>query len=941
MGLEQGFTLAEPLGREKGQPLTIELAMAGDMLATLDPDGTALNVMGKDGQVVLRYTGLKTYDSDGRELRSRMEVRGERLLLRVEDEGARYPVVIDPLVQLAELVASDGAANDQFGYSVAVSGGTAIVGAPNHKVGSNVQQGAVYVFSQSGGTWTQQAELTALDGAAYDLFGVSVALSGNTVVVGAGGKTIGANPDQGAAYVFVQNGGTWTQQAELIASDGAAYDWFGLSVSVDGSVALVGAYNKTIGLNSGQGAAYVFDQNGESWTQQAELTASDGQSFDQFGASVAVSGTTGMVGSPLHSVGEQLLMGVAYVFVQRGETWGQQAELTARDGAAYDFFGAAVALDGSTSVIGAYDKTIASHYSQGAAYVFVQSGETWSQQGELTASDGAAYDQFGVAVSVSGSSAVIGANQHNVNSNLKQGAAYVFAQSGSSWSQQQEVTASDGAPGDQFGVAVSVSGNSVLVGANTKTVGSNSSQGATYIFATPVPAQITSPPKGSTLQGSSATFVWTAETGATNYQLWVGSAPGTHNIASIDTNGLTITVNNLPIDGSVIYVTLYGYAANTWTLQDSAEYTAVTIVKAVITSPPKNSTLTGTAAAFTWTAETGATSYQLWVGSSAGAHDIASLVTRGLGATINNLPTDGSQLYVTLYGYVSGWLVQDTAQYTAVTIVKAVITSPPKNSTLSGSSVPFIWTAETGATSYQLWVGSTPGTHDIASMTTSGLLATVNNMPTDGSQIYVTLYGYVGGWTVQDTAQYTAANLATAQITSPPKGSTLPGSRVMFTWSAEGGGTQYQLWVGNTPGSHDIAAVSTTGLTATVSGLPTDGRTLYVTLYGYAGRWTVQDTAQYTAANFAMAQIASPPKGSTLPGSAVTFTWSAEGGATSYQLWVGSTPGGHDIAASTTSNLSVNIAGIPTDGRAIYVSLYGYASTWTLQDTAQYTAASQ
>ena len=167
----------------------------------------------------------------------------------------------------------------------------------------------MYVFVQSGTTWNQQAELTASDGAAYDLFGVSVAISGSTAIVGAGGKTVASNADQGAAYIFTQSGGVWSQQAELIASDGSAYDWFGLSVAVDGGTAVAGAYNKTVGPNSGQGAAYVFTQSGTSWSQQAELTAADGDSYDQFSGSVAVSGTTALVGSPLHTVGPKYLHG--------------------------------------------------------------------------------------------------------------------------------------------------------------------------------------------------------------------------------------------------------------------------------------------------------------------------------------------------------------------------------------------------------------------------------------------------------------------------------------------------------------------------------------------------------------------------------------------------------------------------------------------------------
>jgi hypothetical protein len=292
--------------------------------------------------------------------------------------------------------------------------------------------------------------------------------------------------------------------------------------------------------------------------------------------------------------------------------------------------------------------------------------------------------------------------------------------------------------------------------------GTLSAQNYTFTFAsgtltvTPVTAQITSPPKGSTLTGSTATFTWSHESGATSYQLWLGRTPGTHDIVVASTGGLFVTVSNLPTDGSQIYATLYGYANGRWTVQDTATYTAATMLKAAITSPPKGSTLTSSTATFTWTAETGATSYQLWVGNTAGAHDIASLGTGGLSVTVTNLPTDGRPLYITLYGYAGGvWTMQDTATYTAM--LKAAITSPTKGSTLTGSTATFTWTAETGGTSYQLWVGNTAGAHDIGSFGTTRLSVTASNLPTDGRLLYVTLYGYAGGvWSVQDTATYTA-----------------------------------------------------------------------------------------------------------------------------------------------------------------------------------------
>jgi len=385
-------------------------------------------------------------------------------------------------IQQAELSASDGSPGSEFGISVAVDGGTAVVGARTN--GPNSLQGAGYVFVESGGTWSQQAKLTASDGAALDQFGHSVAVSGSTIVVGAPHHPFSlAGNGLGAAYVFVENGGAWSQQAELKASDGVAGDNFGDSVAVSGSTAVVGAAGHMVGSNQDQGAAYVFAPSAGTWTQQAEITASDGAASDQFGWSVAVSGSTSAVGAPGHWVGSNEL-GAAYVFVQSGTTWGQQAELTASDGVANDGFGSSIAVDGNTAVVGAVGHMVGLNVNQGAAYVFAQGGTAWSQQAELTASDGSAGDHLGSSVAVSGSTAIAGTWLHTVGSNAEQGAVYVFIPSGGTWSQQAELTASDGSMYNGFGVSVAVSGGTALAGAPSHAVGSNPAQGAAYVFGT-------------------------------------------------------------------------------------------------------------------------------------------------------------------------------------------------------------------------------------------------------------------------------------------------------------------------------------------------------------------------------------------------------------------------------------------------------------------------
>ena len=389
--------------------------------------------------------------------------------------------VAETVPESIELTANDGALSDQFGISVALSGTTALVGAESKTVGSNFAQGVVYVFTFNGSTWVQRQELTASDGAGGDGFGSSVALSDTTALVGAAGKTIGSNSGQGAAYVFTYNGSAWVQQQQLTASDGAAGDDFGNLVALSATTALVGAAEKTIGLNYAQGAAYVFTFNGSTWNQQKELTASDGHVYDQFGWSVALSGTTALIGAYFKTIGSNTQQGSAYVFTFNGSTWSQQQELTANDGAAYDYFGSSVALSGTTALVGAFEKTIGSNTAQGAAYVFVDSGGHWTQQQELTASDGATYDEFGNSVALSDTTALVGADEKTIGSNAIQGAAYVFEHSGNTWIQLHELTARNGIPQDFFGSSVALSGTSALVGASGST-GLDNSPGAAYVF---------------------------------------------------------------------------------------------------------------------------------------------------------------------------------------------------------------------------------------------------------------------------------------------------------------------------------------------------------------------------------------------------------------------------------------------------------------------------
>ncbi len=462
-GLEQGFILAQRARTARG-PLLIQLAGTGGWSVESTGDRVRLS----KGSVTLGYAGLKAWDATGAVLKSRLRGSGAGIEIEVEDARAVYPLTVDPTwSQQQELTASDGVGGDVFGYSVALSadGNTALVAA----TGNNPGQGAAYVFTRIGGTWTQQQELTAPDAEAFQNSGNSVALSGdgNTALVGDDG-----NSGKGAAYVFTRIGATWTPLQELTASDGVSFDGFGWSVALsgDGNTALVTA----VGEND-QGAAYVFTRSGETWTHQQQLTASDGATNDIFGCSAALSGdgNTALVGAYGHNFDR----GTAYVFTRVGATWTQHQEVTASDGMSNDGFGFSVALsnDGNTALVSAPSR----NYGWGAAYVFTAPEATWTQQQELTASD-VLVGAFGrsVALSSDGSTALVGAPDYPGS---LPGAAYEFIGSGATWTQLQKLTASDGVSGDQFGssVALSGDGNTALVAARAK----NTYQGATYVFA--------------------------------------------------------------------------------------------------------------------------------------------------------------------------------------------------------------------------------------------------------------------------------------------------------------------------------------------------------------------------------------------------------------------------------------------------------------------------
>jgi len=365
--------------------------------------------------------------------------------------------------QIATISADDAGVGDIFGYAVSIDSNLAIIGAyQDDDAGSS--SGSAYIFRNVGGVWQQVAKLTASDGAPGDAFGYSVAISNGIAVVGAHSGDDSEVFDSGAAYVFREIDGEWEQVAKLTAADAAYVDRFGVSIAIDGNTVVVGATHDDDG-GPASGSAYVFGLVDSEWQQIAKLTASDGDSTDHFGISVSISGTTIVVGADSDENGGAL-RGSAYVFQQIAGTWQQVAILIAFDAASGNLFGHSVSLDGDTALVGAYGTTAGTTLGgAGSAYIFQEINGLWQFVAKLTASDGAYSDWFGHSVSLRGGIAVVGAPQDD-DAGSNSGSIYVFRDVNGVWQQVDKLIGNGTAPADAFGYSVSLSGNTVIAGAH-------------------------------------------------------------------------------------------------------------------------------------------------------------------------------------------------------------------------------------------------------------------------------------------------------------------------------------------------------------------------------------------------------------------------------------------------------------------------------------------
>ncbi|HTZ64886.1 MAG TPA: hypothetical protein VMB51_12350 [Solirubrobacteraceae bacterium] len=495
LGLEQGFTIDTAPAQRQAGTLTLAMALSGNAHAALASDGQSVTLT-QDGRPVLRYTGLRVTDANGRAVHAWLQLQGAELSLHVDTRGARYPLRIDPFIQQAKLAGTEEAGDGQFGYSVALSsdGSTALIGGPYDGDGA----GAAWVFTREGSGWTQQGvKLTGTEEIGEGHFGWSVALSadGSTALVGASRDGGGV----GAAWVFTREGAIWTQQGPKLTGaeeTGAGRFGFSVALSSDGNTALIGgAYD-----HESAGAAWVFTREGATWTQQgAKLTAAEETGQGLFGCDVALSsdGDTALIGAADDSEG----VGAAWVFTREDATWTQQgAKLTGKGEVGAGWFGYSVALssDGSTALVGGFfDRS-----DSGAAWVFTREDASWTQQGaKLTGKGevGAGWFGYSVALSSDGSTALIGGFFDDEN----HGAAWVFKREDVTWTQQGAKLSGKEEIGEaHFGYSVALSAD-----ANTALMGGPNDDGETggaWVFEGEPPVAVTG--TASSVAESSATL---------------------------------------------------------------------------------------------------------------------------------------------------------------------------------------------------------------------------------------------------------------------------------------------------------------------------------------------------------------------------------------------------------------------------------------------------
>jgi hypothetical protein len=519
LGLEQGFQVARPLGH--ADTLTLTLGLGGSLRARMQADGRGISLIAPDGKIAMRYGRLSASDAAGRALPVSLALRGDRVVIHVTTAGARYPVTVDPLVEEGQLSASNSTPEGGMGSSVAIDGSTVIVGEPSAVVSGSTSangapQGAVYVYTEPPAGWanaTQTAELIASDGGANDQYrdddglGSAIAISGDTIVASAPSATAGGASGvlfAGKIYVFIKPSGGWvnsTENAQLSASDASDPDYLGSSVATDGQTVVAGEPDNNGEGDGGPGALYVFSEPAGGWKSELQTAKLTAPSTSALGATVAVTGSTIVAGAPYTTVNSKEGAGALYEYTEpTSGGWQSTSSPTATltsGGPADESLGTSVALEGSTLVAGA-----ANNFDPGgapsSAYVFTEPQTGWETTqtpvARLTPSDPSSAEHFGGSVGISGPTIAVGAEfappavEHS-----DEGATYIYSEPAGGWASTSAQNAKLAAPEANFeqGKSVGVAGSSIVEGAPYATVRGHAYQGAAYIFGSSAPGEET------------------------------------------------------------------------------------------------------------------------------------------------------------------------------------------------------------------------------------------------------------------------------------------------------------------------------------------------------------------------------------------------------------------------------------------------------------------
>jgi hypothetical protein len=554
------------------------------------------------------------------------------------------------LAQLTEtkLTASDGEAWDYFGWSISLSGNLLLMGTKEDD-DKGTDAGAAYVYHYDGSTWVEETKLTASDGKANELFGWSAAIAGDYAMVGTKVDTL---TESGYVYFYHYDGSSWPEEAIIVANDGGRGDWFGYDISISGDRALIGSPHDDVN-EPDAGSAYIFRYNGSNWVEEAKLTASDGAAYDYFGNTVFLSGDYALVGA--YGVNDKgANSGAVYVFHYDGTSWVEEAKLTATDGGEGDRFGRSISLSGNFIIVGApYHDGIVG--DEGGAYVFQYDGLNWVEQTELIPSDLAgSADHFGRSVSVSGEFALVGSSRDD-DLGFDAGSAYVFHYNGSKWVEHLKILPSDGAQMDHFGRLVLISSDYAVV-ENWLDDDKGLNSGSVYVytgFAAPKQVVLYSPADGALASSENVVLVWQQSSPNIDRYLLEYATDSLFVNSTIDSSLTDTTAFIAQLQHNQNYWwRVRAHNSEGWGAF-SEERSFLVYLEAptvpVLFSPADGSTGVSTSPTLSWVASIAAESYGLQVSDTA---DFSRLVVREDSLQLTSLGIEGLSNIATYYWHV-------------------------------------------------------------------------------------------------------------------------------------------------------------------------------------------------------------------------------------------------------------------------------------------------